>query len=964
MCVGISLLSLTHLSPANWPRSKVPRQRAETIGETRTLVRSTVRLQALPNGVKPRDVHMPPLQETNLLETIEGSRLHGTDCSRWQRWGPYLSERQWGTVREDYSDNGTAWDSFPHDHARSRAYRWGEDGMAGFGDDKLNWCVSLALWNGRDPILKERLFGLTNAQGNHGEDVKELYFYLDGTPTHSYMRMLYKYPHAAFPYDDLIQVNARRGADMPEYEILDTGVFDDDCYFDVQVEYAKHTADDIVMRVTVENRADKSATLDVLPQIWARNTWSWKTPSPKPSLRIASARGETHVVGCHSGHESIVVTASTQDAPTIEWLFCENETNVKRLFNMDGPGPFKDGFNDCIVQGNTAAVRRDSGTRAAAHAHLVLAPHGRAVVTMRWRPGSAPDEVPLDVDALFAHRIAEADQFYAALQHDLHDADARLVQRQALAGMLWSKQYYQFDVTRWLDGDPAQPKPSAARRHGRNADWRHLCNADIVSMPDKWEYPWYASWDLAFQATAFALIDPQFAKRQLLLLVKDRYQHPNGQLPAYEWAFGDANPPVHAWAAWRVYEIDRAITGKPDREFLELIFHKLLLNFSWWVNRKDADGHNIFQGGFLGLDNVGIFDRSAPLPTGGRLDQADGTAWMAAYALDLMRIALELSIENKVFVDIAVKFFEHFLYIAEAVSCSDSCDTGLWDEEDAFFYDKLRLPDGTTIPMRMRSIVGLIPMFAVRVLEQRLHGDLPRLRERLSWFLEHRPDLAKLVSRWNEPGKGNSLLLSVLRGHRMKALLARMLDETEFLSDFGVRALSRVHRDQPFVFHHNGTDLCVKYLPAESDTRVFGGNSNWRGPIWMPVNYLLIESLYEFHRYYGDDFQVEYPTGSGETLSLSQIADELARRVTRLFLKDRNGGRPVMAAYPQLQADPRSRDLVLFHEYFHGDNGRGVGASHQTGWSGLVALLLQPRAMSPSGNVPLAGEQEEALVTK
>ena len=967
MRVGVSLLSLKHLAPAPWPRSRVGtvrRQRAEMIGETRTLVRGTVRLQVLPNGAKPRDVHMPPLQKANLLETIEGARLHSTDCPRWQRWGPYLSERQWGTVREDYSDNGTAWDYFPHDHARSRAYRWGEDGMAGFGDDKLNWCVSLALWNGQDAILKERLFGLTNAQGNHGEDVKELYFYLDGTPTHSYMRMLYKYPQAAFPYDDLIQENARRGADVAEYEILDTGVFDDDRYFDVQVEYAKHTADDIVMRVTVENRADQPATLDVLPQIWERNTWSWKTPTAKPSLTIASVRDETRVVGRHSGHEAIVVTASTKDAPAIEWLFCENETNVKRLFNMDGPGPFKDGFNDCIVHGDTAAVCRNSGTRAAAHAHLVIAPHGRAVVTMRWRPESAPDEVPLDINALFARRIAEADQFYAALQHDMSDADACLVQRQALAGMLWSKQYYQFDVTRWLDGDPAQPKPSAARRHGRNSDWRHVCNADIVSMPDKWEYPWYASWDLAFQAAAFALIDPEFAKRQLLLLVKDRYQHPNGQLPAYEWAFGDANPPVHAWAAWRVYEIDRAITGKPDRDFLELVFHKLLLNFSWWVNRKDADGRNIFQGGFLGLDNVGIFDRSSPLPTGGRLDQADGTAWMAAYALDLMRIALELSIENKVFVDIAVKFFEHFLYIAEAVSCSDSCDTGLWDEQDAFFYDKLRLPDGNTVPMRVRSIVGLIPLFAVRVLEQHLHGDLPRLRERLSWFLEHRPELAKLVSRWNEPGKGNSLLLSVLRGHRMKALLRRMLDETEFLSDYGVRALSRVHRDEPFVFHHNGASFCVKYLPAESDTRVFGGNSNWRGPIWMPVNYLLIESLYEFHRYYGDDFQVEYPTGSGEKLSLSQIADELARRLTRLFLKDRNGERPVMAAYPQLQADPRSRDLVLFHEYFHGDNGRGVGASHQTGWSGLVALLLQPRAMSASGNVPLAGELEEALVTK
>ena len=580
---------------------------------------------------------MSSLRAVNLLDTVEGSRLHSAECARWQRWGPYLSERQWGTVREDYSPNGTAWDYFPHDHARSRAYRWGEDGLAGFGDDTLSWCVSLALWNGHDAILKERLFGLTNAQGNHGEDVKELYFYLDGTPTHSYMRMLYKYPHRAFPYDDLVGENARRGANMPEYEVLDTGVFDDNRYFDVQVEYAKHTADDIVMRVTIENRADESASLDVLPQIWARNKWSWKGRTDKPSLeKSAAARGGPHLIGRQHGHEPIFVTAwaepseDTQNTPAVTWLFCENETNVKRLFNMDGTGPFKDGFNDWLVHGDAGAVRHNSGTKAGAHVHLDLGPHGRAVVMMRWRPESAPDVVPLDVNALFERRIAEADAFYAALQHEIDDPDARLVQRQALAGMLWSKQYYQFDVQRWMDGDPAQPKPPASRRQGRNADWRHLCNADIVSMPDKWEYPWYASWDLAFHAAAFALIDPAFAKRQLLLLVKDRYQHPNGQLPAYEWAFSDANPPVHAWAAWRVYEIDRAIMGKADREFLELVFHKLLLNFSWWVNRKDADGRNIFQGGFLGLDNVGIFDRSAPLPTGGRVDQADGTAWMAA----------------------------------------------------------------------------------------------------------------------------------------------------------------------------------------------------------------------------------------------------------------------------------------------------------------------------------------------
>ncbi|MFM0017814.1 MGH1-like glycoside hydrolase domain-containing protein [Paraburkholderia azotifigens] len=905
---------------------------------------------------------MPPLRAGNLLATVEGIRLHSSECARWQRWGPYLSERQWGTVREDYSPNGTAWDYFPHDHARSRAYRWGEDGIAGFGDDTLNWCVSIAMWNRADPILKERLFGLTNQEGNHGEDVKELYFYLDGTPTHSYMRMLYKYPHGAFPYQDLVEENRRRGADLPEYEVLDTGIFDDLRYFDVTVEYAKNTPEDIVMRVTVENRADESACLDLLPQIWARNKWSWKENDERPKLTKETVHGVTRLLGSHPGHEPMVVTAWSPDTTVFEWLFCENDTNVRRHFNMEAEGPFKDGFNDYLVHGDADAIRRDAGTKAAAHVPLNLPPHGTAVVYLRWRPEFCPDETPLDAEQLFAQRIAEADAFYAALQHHIEGADERLVQRQALAGMLWSKQYYQFDVERWMDGDPSQPTPPASRKQGRNRDWRHLCNADIVSMPDKWEYPWYASWDLAFHAAAFALIDPAFAKRQLLLLVKDRYMHPNGQIPAYEWAFSDANPPVHAWAAWRVYEIDRALTGKGDRDFLELVFHKLLLNFAWWVNRKDADGRNIFQGGFLGLDNVGIFDRSSPLPTGGHIDQADGTAWMAAYALDLMRIALELAFANHVFVDIGVKFFEHFLYIAQAVSCEDNCDTGLWDSEDEFFYDKLRLPDGSNVPMRVRSIVGLIPLIAVHVLEERLHGSLPGLRDRLVWFLRNKPDLARLVSRWNEPGRGNSLLLSLLRGHRMKALLKRALDEAEFLSDHGIRALSRVHRDQPYVYQHNGQSFCVKYLPAESDSRVFGGNSNWRGPVWMPVNYLLIESLYEFHRYYGDDFRVEYPTGSGKQLSLSEIADALAHRTTTLFLKDKNNERPVMAAYPLLQADPRSQDLVLFHEYFHGDNGRGVGASHQTGWSGLVALLLQPRELASSGSVPAAGETQDAEV--
>ena len=905
---------------------------------------------------------MPPLCPAKLLATVEGQRLHGPDLVHWRQWGPYLSERQWGTVREDYSRDGTAWDYFPHDHARSRAYRWGEDGIAGFGDEKLDWCISLGLWNGRDAILKERLFGLTNAQGNHGEDVKELYFYLDATPTHSYMRMLYKYPHAAYPYADLVEENGRRTAEQPEYEILDTGVFDDLKYFDVTVEYAKHGTDDIVMRVTVENRSTEAAVLDVLPQVWARNTWSWDTKTPKPEMHRRDVEGQTRIYARHPSQPPLVVTASA-DEP-IDWIFCENETNVRRLFGNEGAGPFKDGFNDYIVEGREDAIRRDAGTRVAAHVRLELDGLATKVVYLRMHADGPRWPTELDHDAVIRRRLAEADEFYDAIQCQFQSDDARLVQRQALAGMIWSKQYYHIDVAMWLDGDETQPTPPGERKRGRNRDWRHLSNCDIVSMPDKWEYPWYASWDLAFHAVAFALIDPDFAKKQLLLLVKDRYLHPNGQIPAYEWAYGDANPPVHAWAAWRVYEMDRVLTGKGDRDFLERIFHKLLLNFSWWVNRKDVDGHNIFQGGFLGLDNVGIFDRSQPLPTGGRIDQADGTAWMASYALDLMRIALELATEDPVYVDIGVKFFEHFLYIAEAVGRSDACSTGLWDEQDQFFYDVLRLPDGSAVPMRVRSIVGLIPLFAVHTLSQKVYGHLPFLRERLSWFLNHRRDLAQLVSRWYEPkaknNSGNQMLLSLLRGHRMKALLRRMLDENEFLSPYGVRALSRVHHDTPFEYKHNGDSFGVKYLPGESDSRVFGGNSNWRGPIWMPVNYLLIESLYEFHRYYGPDFKVEYPTGSGSTSSLDGVAHALGDRLTRLFLLDENGRRPVMAAYPLLESDPRNRDLVLFHEYFHGDNGRGIGASHQTGWTGLVALLLQPRVSADAADVPVAAQAAAA----
>jgi hypothetical protein len=835
-------------------------------------------------------------------------------------------------VREDYSEDGDAWRYFPHDHARSRAYRWGEDAIAGFGDDRLLWCLGLALWNGHDPILKERLFGLSNAEGNHGEDVKELYFYLDATPTHSYMRMLYKYPHAAFPYSQLVEENRRRDQSQAEFELLDTGVFDGDRSFDVTVEYAKAAPDDVLMRVTVLNRSSEAASLHVLPHLWARNTWSWSEGTTKPELRL---NGDT-VEARHPNMPPLRLAVDQR----VEWLFCENETNVRRLFGVDAPGPFKDGINDFLLHADVGAVRSDTGTKCAAHVKIDLPAHGGVALRLRLRPAESGGAAFVDFDDVFASRLREADAFYAVLQHDIRDPDSRLVQRQALAGLIWSKQFYCFDVRRWLEGDPTQPPPPPARRHGRNAEWQHLNNEHIISMPDKWEYPWYASWDLGFQAVTFALIDPEFAKSQILLLLLDRYMHPNGQKPAYEWAFGDANPPVHAWAAWRVFEMDKALTGRSDHAFLERVLHKLLLNFGWWVNRKDETGRNLFEGGFLGLDNIEIFDRSAPLPTGGALDQADGTAWMANYALNMLRISLELATTNLAYQDIAVKFFEHFLYIAEAISHIGG--TGLWDEQDSFFYDMLCLPNGETMPLRVRSIVGLIPLLAVLVLEPEWTRGLPIFTERLDWFLENRPDLAHLIS-YTTSGQQETRLLALLRVHRMKSLLARMLDETEFLSDYGIRAVSKFHDAHPYIFDYSGHRAEVGYLPGESDSRLFGGNSNWRGPIWMPINYRLIEALFEFHRYYGDGLLVEYPHGSGAMSSLEQVATMLAQRLMNLFLRGKNGRRPVMATYPQLRDEPQTQDLVLFHEYYHGDTGRGVGASHQTGWSAAFALLLQPR---------------------
>jgi hypothetical protein len=881
-------------------------------------------------------------------ETAEHRRLAENHAGRkhWKRWGPYLSERQWGTVREDYSPGGTAWEYFPHDHARSRAYRWGEDGLAGFSDHQSRLCLSLALWNGKDPILKERLFGLTNSQGNHGEDVKELYYYLDATPTHSYLKMLYKYPQREYPYCQLIEESQRRETNccQPEYELLDTGILDDDRYWDVFVEYAKADASDILMRITVHNRGPEAATVHLLPQLWFRNTWSWDN-SEKPVLR---AEKDGSVSARHGQLGEFRLDCDAKP----EWLFCDNETNVRRLYEQnDASGFFKDAFHEYVVSGNKTAVNpQQAGTKAAAHYTLTVPAQGSREIRLRLASPSeksAPSPFS-DFDAVFSQRLREADEFYGEMQKDLHDEDARRVQRQAFAGMIWSKQFYYYDIRDWLRGDPVMPPPPPERKQGRNSDWQHLNNADIISMPDKWEYPWYAAWDLAFHCIPFALVDAEFAKHQLVLLTREWYMHPNGQLPAYEWAFGDVNPPVHGWAAWRVFQIDRKQRREKnpddsgDLAFLERVFHKLMINFTWWVNRKDAQGRNIFQGGFLGLDNIGVFDRSAPLPNGGFIDQADGTSWMAMYSLNLLRIALELARHNKVYEDIATKFFEHFLGIAAAINGEED-GMGLWDNEDEFYYDQLRTPGGREIPLKLRSMVGLIPLFAVETLEPELMKELPEFAGRLKWVLDHRPGLAKLVSHWDEYGVGERRLLSLLRGHRMKCLLRRMLDETEFLSDYGVRALSKVHERNPFRITIGGTEYEVTYWPAESESNLFGGNSNWRGPLWMPVNFLIIESLQKFHHYYGDDFKVECPTGSGKFITINEVANELSRRFSKLFLKGDDGQRPVLKYHPKLAGDPHFKDYVLFHEYFHGDTGRGVGASHQTGWTGLVAKLLQPR---------------------
>jgi hypothetical protein len=880
---------------------------------------------------------------------MEQARDHRVD---WKLWGPYLSERAWGTVREDYSPDGSAWDYFPHEHARARAYRWNEDGLLGISDRRQYLCFALALWNGRDPILKERMFGLTNSQGNHGEDVKEYYFFLDSTPTHSYMKALYKYPQAAFPYQDLVEVNGRRGHLEPEYELLDTGVFAENRYFDVFVEYAKADAEDILIQISVVNRGPDTAQLDLLPTLWYRNTWAWGEKTPRP--RLSTAAPESQAV--RAGAEKVI----EGEHPVVgrHWLLCdmvdggpkllftENETNNVRLFGsncVNSTVHVKDGINDYIVNGDKNAVSGQGiGTRAAAHYHLTLQPGETKRVRLRLTNDvTEADLLGQQFDGVLQARQQDADAFYAMIAPSGATDEIKMVQRQALAGTLWSKQYYHYDVVHWMNGDPGQPPPPKQRQHGRNCDWTHLVNADVFSMPDTWEYPWYAAWDLAFHCITLALVDPFFAKRQLVLLCREWSMHPNGELPAYEWAFGDVNPPVHAWASLRVYKIERRITGHADRAFLERIFHKLLLNFTWWVNRKDPEGRNVFQGGFLGLDNIGVFDRSAPLPNGEFLEQSDGTAWMGFFCLSMFAIAVELAREDDVYEDMATKFFEHFLYIASAINNLGGEGVGLWDDEDQFFYDVLRMPGDGAIPLKVRSLVGLIPLLAVVTMEQADIDRMPNFKERLKWFLENRPDLAHLVSHWEVPGQGNRRLLALVRTHRMNALLHRMLDPEEFLSDHGIRSMSKAHEQHPYVLSIDGMTRTVDYEPAESRSALFGGNSNWRGPVWFPINYLLIEALQRFDYYYGPEYKVECPTGSGQMLTLWEVSQELSRRLIRLFLLDKDGHRPCYGGMEIFQKDPEWRDHLLFNEYFHGDNGAGLGASHQTGWTGLVAKLIQ-----------------------
>ncbi len=872
---------------------------------------------------------------TTRRETLEHRRLEeAREGKKWRRWGTYLSERQWGTVREDYSASGDAWTYLPHDHARLRAYRWGDDGLLGFCDNRGLMNFGLALWNGKDPFLKERLFGLSNPEGNHGEDVKELYYYLDATPAHTYCRALYKYPHAAFPYEELRRRAAAAGRQEPEPELLDTGVFDGDAYVDVFVEYAKGDVEDVLMRVTVVNHGPET-TLDVLPSLWFRNTWSWGEKEPRPNLY----RGGKNFVVTEQDHLGRRFLYAEGEGDV---LFTENETNTEALYGSKNRTPHvKDAFHRFVVNGEAGAVnRREEGTKCAFHHKLRLAHGATEVIRLRF-VDEARDDAFADFDEVMDQRKSECDAFWEATMPDALDADQKLVYRQAAAGLLWSKQFYFFDIHRWLKGDEAMPPPPPERRtDSKNAEWTHLYNSEVLSMPDKWEYPWYAAWDLAFHCVPMALFDAEYAKQQLLLLVREWYMHPNGQLPAYEWAFGDVNPPVHAWAALRVYHIERRQTGRADRAFLETVFHKLMLNFTWWVNRKDAAGKNVFQGGFLGLDNIGVFDRSMALPGGFTLEQADATSWMGMYCLNLLEMALELSKENPTYEDVANKFFEHFLLIARAANLGNEGVPGLWDDEDGFYYDTLYSPTAGHIPLKVRSMVGLIPLFAVSTLDAGAFERFPEFGRRVKWFLANRPELNEGIASIHDKGASSRRLLAILDRRRLVRVLGRMLDETEFLSPHGVRGISRAHKDAPFVFRADGQTHRVDYEPAESQTGMFGGNSNWRGPVWFPVNFLLIESLQKYHYFYGDSLRVECPRGSGRWMSLWEVAAELSRRLTGLFLRGPDGRRPAHGDVARLQTDPHFRDHVLFYEYFHGDTGAGLGASHQTGWTALVAKLL------------------------
>ncbi|MFI9641460.1 MGH1-like glycoside hydrolase domain-containing protein [Micromonospora sp. NPDC051925] len=884
----------------------------------------------------PSDAPSPDAERLRLAQADAGEQ-------DWRAWGPYLSERAWGTVREDYSEHGTAWDYFPHDHARSRAYRWNEDGMAGVCDDRQTFCFGLALWNGADPILKERMFGLGGDGGNHGEDAKEYWWYLDSTPTHSWMRWRYHYPQAAFPYDELVAVNALRGRDETEYELVDTGIFDDDRYWAVTVDYAKASPTDLCIVVTVANRADRAATLHVLPTLWFRNTWAWGPPGAD---RVPRLVGEgARLVGEHWVLGQILLEGDGEPTP----LLCDNDTNAERLWGLPGRSPYpKDGINDHVVAGADTVNPDREGTKGALHYVLDVPAGGQRQIRLRLTrtapPPAATPPPPADLDAGFDAvvwaRRAEANRFFAGVIPAAASADEALVARQAIAGLMWSKQFYHFDVKRWLEGDPGSAPPPAGRRHGRNSAWWHMTSFDVISMPDPWEYPWYAAWDLAFHCVSIARVDPGFAKEQVLLLLREWYLHPNGQIPAYEWAFGDVNPPVHAWAALKVFEID----GGRDHEFLARVMHKLLLNFTWWVNRKDTGGNNLFEGGFLGLDNVGPFDRSAALPVAGVLEQSDGTGWMAMYALNLLDMAIVLAEHDRAYVDTATKFFEHFAYIAAA-----GYSQGLWDAEDAFFYDVLRLADGSQVPLKVRSVVGLLPLAATTRLTGRTLQRLPELGARLRWFLTQRPEYADVIgARRLGPDGRQQRLLSMVGPEQVVRLLARMLDPDEFLSDYGLRTLSRAHLDKPFAVDLGGQEFCVGYEPAESTSGLFGGNSNWRGPIWMPTNFLLISALRDYASFFGDDLLVEYPTRSGRKCTLDEIADDLSARLIALFTRDDWGRRPIYGACQLFQTHPDWRDLIAFPEYFHGDNGAGLGAWHQTGWTALVAdLILTLRRENP-----------------